>query len=198
VAVKPERRDAALLYVELRNFTRLSEVLQPDKVLDLANEFFSLASRAIIAGAGNVVSVHNDSLLASFVEGDAKQFNDAGLKTAQAIRGEFGAIGERWQKEYGLAAAVSLGVHTGEAVFGMAGPLGAQQFVAFGDCVSVAERLVHRARAGEIVISLDVMKALGAAVQTLGAQELPALELGGKRRPLPIYGLLLETRLDFT
>jgi class 3 adenylate cyclase len=89
-------------------------------------------------------------------------------------------------------------VHTGEAVFGMAGPLGAQQFVAFGDCVSVAERLVHRARAGEIVISLDVMKALGAAVQTLGAQELPALELGGKRRPLPIYGLLLETRLDFT
>ena len=107
-------------------------------------------------------------------------------------------MGERWQKEYGLAAAVSLGVHTGEAVFGMAGPLGAQQFVAFGDCVSVAERLVHRARAGEIVISIDVMKALGNAVQALGAQELPALELGGKRRPLPIYGLLLETRLDFT
>jgi len=198
VPIKPERKSAALLYAELRNFTRLSEVLQPDKVLELANEFFSLASRAVVAGAGNVISVHNDSLLASFVEGDAKSFNEAALKTAQAIQGEFGPIGERWQKEYGLAAAVSLGVHTGEAVFGMAGPLGAQQFVAFGDCVSVAERLVHRARAGEIVISIDVMKALGAAVQTLGAQELPALELGGKRRPLPIYGLLLETRLDFT
>jgi class 3 adenylate cyclase len=198
VPIKPERKSAALLYAELRNFTRLSEVLQPDKVLELANEFFSLASRAVVAGAGNVISVHNDSLLASFTQGDARQYNDAALNTGQAIRGQFGAIGERWQKEYGLAAAVSLGVHTGEAVFGMAGPLGAQQFVAFGDCVSVAERLVHRARAGEIVISLDVMKALGAAVQTLGAQELPALELGGKRRPLPIYGLLLETRLDFT
>jgi hypothetical protein len=43
-----------------------------------------------------------------------------------------------------------------------------------------------------------VMKALGAAVQTLGAEELPPLELGGKRPPLPIYGMLLETRLDFT
>jgi adenylate cyclase len=187
-----------VLYAELRNFTRLSEVLQPDKVLDLANEFFSLAARAVIAGAGHVVSIHNDSLLAAFMQGDAQQFNDAGMKTAQAIQGEFGPIGERWQKEYGLAAAVSLGLHTGEAVFGMAGQLGAQQFVAFGDCVSVAERLVHRARAGEIVISLDVMKALGAAVQTLGAEELPALELGGKRPPLPIYGMLLETRLDFT
>lgn len=196
--VTPERTAAALLYTELRNFTRLSEVLQPDKVLDLANEFFSLASRAIIAGAGNVVSVHNDSLLASFVEGNARKYNEAALTTARSIRAEFGPVGERWQREYGLAAAVSLGLHTGEALFGMAGPLGAQQFVAFGDCVSVAERLVHRARAGEIVISLDVMKALGAAVETLGAEELPVLELGGKRPPLPIYGMVLETRLDFT
>jgi adenylate cyclase len=198
MAVKPERRGAALLDVELRNFTRLSEVLQPDKVLELANEFFSLASRAVVAGAGNVLSVHNDSLLACFVEGEPQRFNDDALKTAQAIQAQFGPLGERWQREYGLPAAVSAGVHTGEAVFGMAGPLGAQQFVAFGDCVSISERLVHRARAGEIVFSLDVMKALGAAAKTLGAQKLPPLELGGKRPALPIYGVLLETRLDFT
>jgi class 3 adenylate cyclase len=189
---------AAMMYTELRNFTRLSEILPPDKVLGLANEFFALASRLIVAGTGNVVSVHNDSLLASFVDGEAKDFNDAALKSAQAIRAEFATIGERWQSEYGLPAAVALGVHSGEVVFGLAGPQGAQKFVAFGDCVSVAERLVHRARAGEIVISLEVMKALGTGIETLGAQELPALELGGKRPPLPIYGLLLETRLDFT
>jgi hypothetical protein len=34
-------------------------------------------------------------------------------------------------------------------------------------------------------------------VRTLGAQVLPPLELG-KRPPLPIYGMVLETRLDFT
>lgn len=193
-----ERKPAAVLYAELRNFTRLSEVLQPDKVLDLANEFFSLAARAATGNAGSVLSVHNDSLLAAFAGSNPQQFAEAALKAAQLIQAEFGPIGERWQKEYGLPAAVSLGLHIGEAVFGMAGPQGAQQFVAFGDCVSVAERLVHRARAGEIVISVDVMKALGAAVKTLGAEELPALELGGRRPPLPIYGMLLETRLDFT
>jgi len=194
----PERRGAALLYAELRNFTRLSEVLQPDKVLELANEFFSFVSRSVIAGAGHVMSVHNDSILGSFIEGEARSFNDAAVKTARAIQRDFAPIGERWHKEYGLPAAVSLGVHTGEAVFGLAGQLGAQQFVAFGDCVSVAERLVHRARAGEIVISVDVMKALGAEARALGAEPLPALELGGRRPPLAIYGLVLETRLDFT
>jgi adenylate cyclase len=187
-----------VLYAELRNFTRLSEVLQPDKVLELANEFFSLAARAIKDNTGKVLSVHNDGLVAAFAAGEPKQFNGEAIKTAQTIQGEFGAIGERWQKDYGLPAAVSLGVHTGETVFGLAGPQGAQQFVGFGDSVSIAERLVHRARAGEIVISLDVMKALGPAVGALGAEELPPLELGGKRPLLPIYGMLLETRLDFT
>lgn len=198
MAVKPERRPAALLYAELRNFTRLSEVLQPDKVLELANEFFTFAAKNVIGGSGNVLSVQNDSLLAAFVEGDAQRFNDDALRTAQAIQRDFGPIGERWRNEYGLAAAVALGLHSGEAVFGMAGQLGAQQFVAFGDCVSVAERIVHRARAGEIVISLDVMKALGVKVQSLGAHELPPLELGNRRPALPIYGMVLETRLDFT
>jgi class 3 adenylate cyclase len=198
MAQKPERRPAAILYAELRNFTRLSEVLQPDKVLELVNEFFSLAARAIKDHTGKVLSVHNDGLVAAFVVGEPAQFNDAAIKAARVIQTEFGPIGERWQKEYGLPAAASSGVHTGETLFGLAGPQGQQQFVGFGDSVSIAERLVHRARAGEIVVSLDVMKALGAAVKTLGAEELPPLELGGKRPPLPIYGMLLETRLDFT
>jgi adenylate cyclase len=198
MASPPERRPAAILYAELRNFTRLSEVLDPAKVLALANEFFALAARAIHANTGKVVSVHNDSLVAAFVAGEPKQFNAEALKAAQIIQGEFAPIGERWQTEYGLAAAVALGLYSAETVFGMAGPQGAQQFVAFGDCVSIAERLVHRARAGEIVLSAEVLKTLGGEAAAPGAATLPALELGGKRPALPLYGLLLETRLDFT
>jgi adenylate cyclase len=198
MAQKPERRAAAVLFTELRNFTRLSEVLQPEKVLELANEFFSLAARAIKDHTGKVLSVHNDGLVAAFVVGEPAQFNDAAIKAARVIQTEFGPIGERWQKEYGLPAAASSGVHTGETLFGQAGPQGQQQFVGFGDSVSIAERLVHRARAGEIVLSEDVMKALGDAGKALGAEQLPALELGGKRPALGIHALVLETRLDFT
>jgi class 3 adenylate cyclase len=192
-----ERRTAAIMYAELRNFTRLSEVLPPEKVLELANEFFSFCAMAVTANKGKVLSVQNDALLGAFGTGATKDFAERSIKAARDLQREFGALGEQWKTQYGLPAAVSCAVHLGEAVFGHAGPIGAQQFVAFGDCVSIAERLVHRARTGEIVISLDVMKALGPAVQTLGAQELPPLELS-HRPPLPIYGLVLETRLDFT
>jgi adenylate cyclase len=191
------RRQAAILYAELRNFTRLSEVLPPEKVLELANDFFSLAAMAVTANSGKVLSVQNDMLVAAFASQERRQFAARALRTAQDLQREFGAVGEQWKTEYGLPAAVSVAVHLGEAVFGMAGPIGAQQFVAFGDCVSVCERLAHRARAGEVVLSLDFMKALGTSVSSLGAVELPPIEIA-KRPPIPIYGILLETRLDFT
>jgi adenylate cyclase len=198
MSTNPERRLAAVMYAELRNFTRLSEVLEPDRVLALANEFFAFAAKAAQANDGMVVMVHNDTVLAAFDAGTPVEFSNSALIAARAIQTQFAPIGERWKTEYGLPAAVSLGVHIGETVFGMAGLPGAQQFTALGDAVSIAERLVHRARNGEIVISLDLMKALKARVETLGAEELPVLELGGKRPALPIYGMVLETRLDFT
>jgi adenylate cyclase len=194
---KAERREAAILNAELRNFTRLSEVLAPDKVLELANDFFSLCGMAITANAGKVLSVQNDMLVAAFATGNPKEFSNRALKSAQDLQREFGALGEQWKKDYGLPAAISAAVHLGEAVFGMAGPIAHQQFVAFGDCVSVTERLVHRARAGEVILSADFLKALGTSAQTLGAEELPALEIG-KRTPIAIYGMALEKRLDFT
>jgi class 3 adenylate cyclase len=192
-----ERREAAILYAELRNFTRLSEVLPPDKVLALANEFFSFAGMAVTANKGKVLSVQNDMLVAAFGTGERREYAERALKSAQDLTREFRTLGEQWKTDYGLPAAVAAALHLGEAVFGHAGPIGAQQFVAFGDCVSVCERLVHRARAGEVVISLDVMKALGSSVQSLGAEELPPLEMP-KRPAIAIYGLALEKRLDFT
>jgi predicted acyltransferase len=63
---KVERRGVGVLYAELRNFTRLSEVLDPAKVMELANEFFALAARHMGAHSGRVLAVHNDSMLGIF------------------------------------------------------------------------------------------------------------------------------------
>jgi hypothetical protein len=58
-------------------------------------------------------------------------------------------------------------------------------------------RLLHRARTGEVVLSKAVMDAVDAAVLTVDIEKLPALNISG-REPLEIYGVLLDTRLDFT
>src|ERR687887_181362 len=110
---------------------------------------------------------------AAIMYAELRDFAQRSLKAARDLQREFGVLGEQWKTQYGLPAAVSCAVHLGEAVFGHAGPIGARQFVAFGDCVSVCERLVHRARHGEIIMSLEVVKALGAdTVKELGAEQL--------------------------
>ena len=43
---------------------------------------------------------------------------------------------------------------------GVAGPRGLERRVAFGDSVSLAQSIVHRARAGEFVMTDSVMGAL--------------------------------------
>ena len=67
----------------------------------------------------------------------------------------------------------------------------AEQSAAFGDSASVAERLMHRARAGEIVLSGDIVKLAGGAN---AARPLPSLQ-SARRAAIPIYGIVLESRL---
>lgn len=195
-----ERTPAVVLHAELRNFTRLSEILPPERVLQLVSGFFSLAAGAVKSHNGEVFSLQNDSLVAAFRAGKPAPCAQQAMEAAQALLRDFAPMGERWQSDFGLPAALSIGLHAGETLFGMAGPQGGEQYVAFGDTVSISERLVHRARAGEIVFSVDLAKLLGSTASSLaalGAQPLPPVDLG--RRPaLPIYGILLETRLDFT
>ena len=196
--LRAERVPAVILEVELRNFTRMSEVLDAERVLQLASDFFSLAGGAIKQQGGEIVYVENDSLVAAFRSGAVAQSVAQGLAAAQSMLRDFEPVGERWKTEFGFPATLAVGLHCGDTVFGMAGPHGGEQYVAFGDTVSITQRLVHRARAGEIVFSADFAKVLGAgAVAKLGAQPLPPLELG-KRPAISLFGVLLETRLDFT
>jgi adenylate cyclase len=194
---KAERAESVILIAELRNFTRMSEMLEPERVLGLADQFFECAAQAVAKKGGQGMAVHNDSLVAVFRGAAVPELARAAVRAAQQLFGEFDAVVQAWEREYGLRTAIALGVHRGEAVYGEAGPDGQRNAVVFGDCVSITERLVHRARAGELVLSDALMKVISVAELELDAQPLPPLELHN-RPSIRIYGVLRDDRLDFT
>jgi adenylate cyclase len=194
-----ERHSAAILFARLRNFTRLSDMLDPETVLHLVGEFFALATRITAANDGQVLAKHNDSLMAVFDAGTPAQEAQNAVGAAREIQVEFGMLAESWEQSYGLHTAVALGAHIGDTVFGFSGPEGDERFVAFGHTLTIAARLVHRARAGEFIMSDAVIAAL-AGIHfdfDFDAKPLPPLELP-RRAPIRLYGVLLDTRLDFT
>ena len=191
-----DRRQAVLLGTELRGLARMSEALDAGLVILLANEFFSFASDIVTAHNGEAITSQHEMLLSAFTRGNAVQASQQAVRAAQRIQSDFPAMAEKWRTTYGLRSAVAQGMHLGEAVLGIAGPRGLERRVAFGDSVSLAQAMVNRARAGEIVISEAVMGALSVENLDLDAEPLPQLELP-RRTPIRIYGVLVEGRLDF-
>jgi adenylate cyclase len=188
-----ERVPVVVLYAETRGFTRASEMLEPAVVLARVAEFFVAVSAAVEKHGGIVRNVLNDTLAASFAgEGNAAR----AVQAAQDIQDEFAAIEEKWASEYGIRAAVALGLHAGDAVVGQME--GAMAPLIVGDSLSIAERLLHRARAGEYVLSKVLMDVLKATGFELEAEELPPLEIP-RRDPIRLYGVVRDDgRLDFT
>lgn len=190
----PERIPVVMLFTETRGFTRTSDMLEPAVVLARISEFFALVQTAVERHGGVVRVVLNDTLAASF-SGDAGA--QRAVEAAQDIQREFAAFEESWEREYGIRAAVAIGLHAGDAVIGTIGKPAPGQLLIIGDSVSIAERLLHRARAGEFVLSQPVMDGLAAGEFTLETEELPPLVIPG-REPVQLFGVIRDTRLDFT
>ena len=190
----PARATITILFAKMRGSTRITETLDPPAVLARASEFFALVAAAVERHEGTVVNVLNDTLMATFAgQGDAPH----AVQAAQEIRRDVTILKAAWQHDHGIRAAVAMGLHSGAAVVGFAdGPIPGQPLV-IGDSVSIAELLLHRARAGEIVVSKTIMDALAASGFVLEAKELPLFKIP-PREPLRIFGVVLDTRLDFT
>lgn len=184
----PARLPLVILFAETRGFTRTSAMLEPGVVLQQAGVFFELASTVASRNGGIVRSLLNDTMMATFA-GERRAMQ--AVLAAQELQRDFDAIEEAWARDFGIRAAVAMGLHAGEAVIGGALPM------VIGDSVSIAERLLHRARAGEFVLSGPLFEALGAEAAMLDAETLPALEIA-RRESIPLYGVLRDARLDFT
>ncbi len=193
-AAAPERMTAVILFAETRGFTRTSAILPAPVVLARLAEFFALVRAAVERQGGAVRNVLNDTLMASF---SGKAGERQAVQAAQEIQREFSQFEESWERDYGIRAAVAIALHAGDTVFGTAAGAMPGQPLVIGDSVSVAERLLHRARAGEFVLSKTVMDALASAGVALEAQALPPLDIP-RRDPVALFGVLRDTRLDFT
>lgn len=189
------RAPLAILFVETRGFTRISEILEPDVVIARLTECFTLVKTAVERYQGVVIGVLNDNVIAVF---DGEMDAVRAVQAAQDIQRMFTVIEESLEQSYGIRAATAMGIHRGNAVIGLApGGMSPGQRHIVGDAVSIAERLLHRARTGEIVMSKPVFDGLALSEVATNAEALPALKLQG-RDPIEIYGVLLDTRLDFT
>ncbi|MCR4754830.1 MAG: adenylate/guanylate cyclase domain-containing protein [Lachnospiraceae bacterium] len=146
--------DIAVLFVDVRGFTTMSENLAPEKVVAILNKYLTMASDAVEAHKGTLDKFVGDAMMAFW--GAPLPQEDAvynAILTAKDIVDGAARVSEELKEEMGQELRVGVGVHFGPAVVGNMGAEKHMDYTAIGDTVNTAARLEANAPGGEVYLS---------------------------------------------
>ncbi len=182
-----EKRDVAVLFVDIRGFTTMSESLKPEEVVKILNEYLALTTSCILKNEGMLDKFIGDATMAVFnAPFDQKDYCMAAVKAAWDIQQGGKELGGKLLEKYGKTVQFGVGVHCGEAVVGNIGCEFRMDYTAIGDTVNTASRLEGKARPGEILISEALYERLQGRIE---GEVLGELELKGKKEKIKVYQL---------
>lgn len=182
-----ESREIAVLFVDIRGFTKLSEELAPEQVVEMLNEYLTLTTEAIFANGGTLDKFIGDATMAVFnAPVDLPDYKARAVQAALDIIRGAKKINVRIKEKIGREVEFGVGVHCGMAVVGNIGCETRMDYTAIGDTVNTASRLEGKALGGQVVISEMLYRSLR---ERIVAEPLGAMELKGKAEPLQVYSV---------
>ncbi len=171
--------DIAVLFVDVRGFTTMSERLNPEQVVHILNKYLTMASDCVEQTGGTLDKFVGDAMMA-FWGAPLPQEDPVmnAVKTAVGIIEGAARVSDELKEEIGEELKVGVGVNFGPAVVGNMGAEKHMDYTAIGDTVNTAARLEANAPGGKIYISRSVADALGDRITytSLGA----TIKLKGK------------------
>lgn len=181
-----ERREITVLFVDIENFTSLSEGLEPQKVVALMNQYFDGLTSVIMSHGGTVDKFEGDAIMVLFGAPLATQ--DHGLKaclTALALREKINELNAK----SGFNLNIRVGMATGEAVVGNMGSAQRFDYTAMGDTVNTASRL----ESGNKFYKTRIMTnegTMNAAQGKIIFRRIDRVRLKGKSEAVDIYEVM--------
>ena len=187
-ALKGERRECTLLYAELKGFNPLSENLAPDLLVEVLNQYFSLAHGVVFKQEGMLDKFMGESLLAVWGAPFTHEDKEArALKAAQEIHQSLKDLNLARVKKGQASFQWGIGIHTGLIVSGNLGSNRRNDYTVIGPAVEVARRLCVKAAPGQTVISQETYEKVESMAQV---KSLDPISLPDRPNPLPLYEVL--------
>ena len=188
VRLSGEKRNIAVLFVDIRGFTTMSEALPPEQVVAMLNAYLELTSKAVFKNEGTLDKFIGDATMAIFnAPIDLEDYVYKAVCTALNMIESAKELEQKLQRQQGISVQFGIGINCGEAVVGNIGSERRMDYTAIGDTVNTAARLESKAKRGEILISQAVYEAVADRVEVEAVGEL---ELKGKQEKIRTYRLL--------
>lgn len=182
-----ETKEISVVFADIRGYTRLSESMASEEVMNLINRYLKLMCEAIWEEEGTLTAFQGDALMAIFnapleQKTHALQAVRAAWKMRLAIQHYQHSQPEEKKVAFGI------GVNTGLATVGNVGALERlQNYTAIGDVVNVASRVQSNASDNNILINESTYMQVYRHIET--GQPF-SLSVKNKTNPLTVRYLL--------
>ncbi len=185
-----EKKEAAVFFSDLRNFTGISESMKPEDVVEMLNYYFTAMVDCVHATGGVVDKYIGDALMAQWgalTSGDNNTKNavDAALLMREELISMNQIAGGRKFPVLHFGA----GINTGPVIAGQIGSEKKLEFTVIGDTVNLASRIeyLNKHFGTDILISSYSYEKVKDYYEVI---EMPALSIKGKTNKETVYAVL--------
>jgi len=182
-----EEKKVSVLFADIRDFTKMTQHMPPQEVIELLNVCMTKISLAIDKNGGVIDKYVGDEAMALFGAPIARgQDAFSAIKSAVEMRD----IIQAWNQERTLASQVpielGIGIHTGAMLAGNMGAENRLNYTVIGSNVNLAARLCSAAGKGEILITQETLEEPFVKERVL-YETLEPLHFKGFDRPVAVY-----------
>lgn len=180
-----ERREATVLFCDIRGFTPMSERMSPEDVVMLLNEFYTLMIETVFKHDGTLDKFLGDAVMAVFGAPIAHPDHaKRAVRTAIAMQEGISVLNEARAREGKERIQIGVGVSVGEVVAGTVGSGERMEYTVIGDSVNLASRLESNAKPGRILISGRTYDKVRNLVEVV---PLGPIKVKGKEEQVEVY-----------
>jgi adenylate cyclase len=183
------RRMVTAVFVDIRNFTRISSEMQPDVVVEKLNNCFNQLVQIIFSFEGTLDKYLGDGLLAVWgapISGDedAMRAVEASIHMLHSMD----ELNKSWSKadKNHVPLNIGIGISTGPVLAGNIGTEKRMEYTIIGDDVNLAARLCEMAEPQQIILSENTWNQVKSEIKT---RSLPPVNVKGKSSPVKVYSV---------
>lgn len=194
------RKKLTVFFSDIKEFTSLSDTLDPDLLAEIINEYLSEMTEIALHFGGTIDKFIGDAILIFFgdpeTEGTALDAEKC-VNMAIAMRKRVGELDEVWKKEKGITQGLQVrtGISTGYCTVGNFGSVQRVDYTVLGSPVNLAARLEAACGPQEILVSPET-KSLVAKVFKF--EEKKPIKLKGFSETVKPYQLIINDQKEKT
>jgi adenylate cyclase len=183
---RQERVYAICLYTDAKQYTSLSESMDPEELGHFMNKYYEVLSKPVKEQGGMVLEFEGDSMLALWVTEPPNLASRC--QACQAALNIAKAVDEFNRSSGSLKLPTRIGLHSGDISLGDTGAIDHYHYNAVGDIINTLSRIEnHNKRTGtQVLVSEDVIGQL----DTFLTRNLGRFRLAGKTKPIGIHELV--------